>query len=308
MSAADSPSPAGADWIRGGRGNSPRLSWSFVAEGSLTALTLARESGEVFLADDTGILCKLDRLGRIAALTRLHEPVRSLSWSDDGRCGAAVCGETSVHYFNHVLQSQWKLDSAEVPLAVAVAPFGSHLLVTCADGVNRVYDANKKRLASFETMRPLAFAQFIAAEPGLVAAAEHGLLCRHRLTGEQVWSDKLWSNVGGLALAGDGRLVFLAAFTHGVQVYDGEGETVGSYLLDGTVSRIDVSYEAQRIAAATIERTLYWLDADGELLWSTTPPDGIEAIRCDPLGEWIICGLKCGRVFRLDWGGARPSA
>lgn len=305
MSAGDTPSSAGADWIRAGRGNSPSLNWSFAAEGTLTGLALARESGEVVVADSSGMLCKLDRRGRIAALTRLPEPARHVSWSDDGRSGVAVCGESTIYYFNHVLQTQWQLDSAEALLTVALAPFGSHLLVTGADGMNRVYDAAKKRQCVFETMRPLAFARFLSTEAGFVAAAEHGLVARYRLSGQAVWNDKLWSNVGELAVAGDGSLIFLAGFGHGVQVYDGEGETVGSYLLEGTVSRVDVSFEAQRIIAATIERSLTWLDADGELLWSTQSPDTVEAVQCDPLGEWIICGLKCGRVFRLDWAGRR---
>jgi outer membrane protein assembly factor BamB len=150
-------------------------------------------------------------------------------------------------------------------------------------------------------MRPLTYAQFVATEPAIVASAEHGLVCRYQLDGQQVWSDKLWNNVGQLAAAGDASLIFLACFSHGVQVYDGDGGTVGSYVLEGTASRVAVSFEPQRIFAATIERKLYWLDADGEVLWSTTPPDDIEAVACDPLGEWVICGLKCGRVYRLDW-------
>lgn len=309
MSTQDSPTPADADWIRGGRGNGPALGWSFTAEGMLTALALAREAGEVFVADDTGLLGRLDRRGRIAAINRLHDPVRSLAWSDDGRFGVGICGEATVHFFDHVLQSQWKLELPEQPLSVAIAPFGTHLLISCVDGSNRIYDASRKRVAAFESMRPLAFAEFIATEPGIIVCAEHGLISRYDLQGRQIWTDKLWSNVGQLSIAGDGSLIYLACFTHGVQVYSGEGETVGSYVLDGTVSRSAVSFEPQRIIAATIERSLFWLDADGELLWTTSPPDTIEALECDPLGEWIICGLKCGRVLRLDWtAGVRPAS
>lgn len=301
MSESAAPFPAGADWVRRGTGASPAISWSFVAEGRLTAMALARESGETFVADAAGVLCRLDRQGRIAAITRLHSPARAIAWSDDGRYGVAVCGESTLHLFNHVLQSQWQLDLPTPPLAVAMAPFGGQLLVTGADATNRVYDAAKKRLAEFQTVRPLAFARFITTEPELVASAEHGLVCRHHLDGEPVWSDKLWSNVGCLDVAGDGSLVYLACHAHGIQVYDGEGGTVGSYVLDGTASRVSVGFDGQRIIAATIERKLYWLDADGEILWTTSPPDDIEAVLCDPLGEWIICGLKCGRIFRLDW-------
>ena len=301
MSESAAPSPAGADWIRGGSGARPAVGWSFVTEGPLTALTLARESGETFLADDAGVLAKLDRQGRIAAITRVHDPVRSLAFSDDGRYGVAVCGESTLHLFNHVLQSQWKLEVPDPVINVAMAPFGGCLLVSSADGSNRIYNTAKKRVATFETMRPLSFAQFIAAEPGIIACAEHGLIGRFTIEGRQVWTDKLWSNVGHLAIAGDASLVFLASFMHGLQVYDGDGDTVGSYVLEGTVNRAAVSFEPHRIITSTVERQLYWLDADGEVLWQCSPPDDVEALACDPLGEGVVCGLKCGRIFRLDW-------
>ncbi|MFV0443549.1 MAG: WD40 repeat domain-containing protein [Planctomycetaceae bacterium] len=301
MSESSAPSPAGADWIRRGTGATPALGWSFVAEGSLTALATARESGETFVADADGILCRLDRLGRIAAITRLHNAVRFLAWSDDGHFGVAVCGEGTLHFLNHVLQSQWQLELPDPIIAVAMAPFGGQVFVACSDRSNRVYDAAKKRLSQFDTMRPIAFARFVTTEPLIAASAEHGLVCLHQLDGQPVWSDKLWSNVGSLAVAGDGHLLYLACQSHGVQVYDGDGRTIGAYVLDGTASRVDVSFDGQRIVAATIERKLFWLDADGEILWSTSTPDDIESVACDPLGEAIVCGLKCGRIYRLDW-------
>jgi WD40 repeat protein len=297
---ADSPS-ARADWIRSGSGNSPAVGWSFSTEGNLKAMSLAREAGETYLGDAAGAIYRLDRQGRIAAISRLPDVVRCLAWSDDGRYGAAISGDGTLFFLNHVLQTQWSLELSEPALCVAIAPFGGQLLVTCADGSNRIYDAAKKRLAVFESVRPLAFAQFIAAEPGIIACAEHGLICRHDLDGRQVWSDKLWSTVGQLSLSGDGSLIYLACFNHGVQVYDGDGRTVGSYMLDGTASRAAVSYEPQRMICSTQERRLFWLDADGDILWHAAPPDDVASLACDPLGEWVVCGLNCGRVMRLDW-------
>jgi WD40 repeat protein len=297
----EAASSAGADWIRSGSGNSPALSWSFSTEGTLTGLSLARESGEAYLGDSTGAVYRLDRQGRIAAISRLNAAVRSLAWSDDGRYGVAVAGDSTVCFLNHVLQVQWTLELPEPALCAAIAPFGGQLLITCADSTNRIYDAAKKKLATFETMRPLSFAQFVGAETGIIGAAEHGLICRHQPNGTQVWSDKLWSTVGQLGVSGDGSLIYLACFTHGVQVYDGDGETVGSYMLDGTAARVAVSYEPQRMICATQERKLLWLDADGEILWWAAPPDDVALLQCDPLGEWVIVGLRCGRVLRLDW-------
>jgi len=272
-----------------------------VAEAPLTGLSLARESGETFIADEGGLLARLDRQGRIAAITRLPDPVRSLAFSDDGRYGVALCGGSTLTLVNHVLQPQWTIDLPEPAIHVAIAPFGGQLFVSCADGSNRFYDTARKRLATFETMRPLAFAEFISTAPAVIACAEHGLMGRFGIDGRQEWTDKLWSNVGHLTITGDGSLIFLASFMHGLQVYDGDGDAVGSYVLDGTVQRAAVSFEPYRIIVSTIERKLFWLDADGEVLWQCTAPDDVQFLRCDPLGEWVVCGMASGRVLRLNW-------
>ncbi len=289
------------DWVRNGVGARPSLAWTFVTEAPITALDLARESGETFVADDTGVLCRLDRRGKRATLTRLSEPARVISWSDDGQFGSALCGDSTVYFFDRKFESLWKLNVPEVVLTVAISPFGSHLFIGCADGRNRIYDASKKKIAQFETIRPVAFAQFVAAAPELVVSAEHGMICRYDVNGQQIWQSKLWSNVGQLSVTGDGEAIFLACFVHGIQTLDGSGNSLGSYVLDGTVHCAHASFDRHRIIAATVEGSLYWLDIDGELLWSTQPPDAIAAVRCDPLGEWMIGGLVHGRVFKLDW-------
>ena len=298
---SDSPPPFAADWHRRGRGIEPTLKWTCNADGPLTALDLAAETGEVFAADEAGTLFRLDRDGRIAALTRLREPVRVLDWSDDGRFGVAVTGESTLHRLDYDLQSVWKINLPEVCLSAAIAPFGTHVVAGLANGRNLVYSEHKRRECEFETIRPLAYLQLSAALPLVIGAAEHSLLCCHLLSGEQVWQQKLWSNAGGFCMTGDAQIIYLAAYHHGVQTFDDEGQNIGAYVVEGTVSRVSTSFEAQRLIASTLEHQLYWLDVAGELLWAAEVPEDVSAVRCDPLGEWAVCGFDSGRITRLDW-------
>ncbi len=296
--------PNSPDWIRSGRGIGPDLKWTFTAEGPLTCLKLLPETGEVVGADESGMLFRLDGRGRIAALTRVRHPVRVLDWSADGSCGVAVVGESTLHQFDRDFQSIWKIDLPEICMAVAIAPYGTHIVACLADARSIIINHHRRREAEFETIRPLSFARFSTAEPILISAAEHGLLCSHSLAGEELWYEKLWSNVGGIDMTGDASLIYLAAYHHGIQTIDGDGGSVGSYIVDGTVNHVAVSYEPNRLLASTLERHLYWLDADGQMLWATTAPDDVALLQCDALGEWCVCGFEQGRVLRLDWGGA----
>lgn len=298
------PVPDSPDWIRGGRGIGPDLKWTFTAEAPLTCLKLIPETGEVIGADEGGMLFRLDRRGGIAALTRIKPPVRVLDWSGDGSWGVAIAGEGTLYRLDREFQSVWKIDLPEVGLAVAIAPFGTHMIACLADARNFVISEHRKREAEFETIRPLSYVRLCATEPVLVAAAEHGLLCCYSLQGEELWHEKLWSNVGGIDTTGDASLIYLAGYHHGIQTFDGDGGSVGSYIVEGTVNHVAVSFEPNRVLVSTLERHLYWLDADGEMLWATSTPDDVALLQCDPLGEWCVCGFEQGRVLRLDWGGS----
>ena len=302
MSQNGKASPESPKWLKG-RGLGPQIKWRMGTDGALTATALSRESGDFFLADQAGSLYRLDRQGQIAAMTRLPEPLISLVWSDNGQCGAGIAGEDSIVRFDRDLKIVNTVKVPDVCISLAISPFGNHLAAGLSNGLNLIFNERKRRIAQFETMRPLSFLEFCSTESILFGAAEHGLLCSHNLSGAELWQEKNWATVGALKITGDGDLVYLASFGHGVQALDGDGASVGSYVVDGAVNRIDASFEPSRLILSTIERSLFWLDADGELLWGTTLDDDVQSLSCDPLGEWVIVGMVNEGLVRLDWGG-----
>lgn len=293
--------PEKPDWVRKGRGIGPSVRWSFGVDAPLTGLRLARETGEVLVADETGGLYRIDRRGEYSSVNRLRESIREIAWSDDGQAALTLVGESELHLFDRNLKEQWKLDLPVPCVQIAVDPYGRYFAVSLADSGNLIFDINKRRIAGFETIRPLKHLCFVTSEAILVGAAEHGLICCHALDGDQIWQEKLWSNVGEMVTTGDGELIYIAGFTHGVQTFDGEGEPIGSYIVEGTVNHLAASYDPNRLLVSTVERHLYWLDADGEMLWSATTPADVGRLACDAFGEWTVCGFREGTVICLDW-------
>ena len=289
------------DWLSAGQGIRPQRSWSLTTDAPLVSMQLTRETGELLAADSSGGLYLLDRRGQVTSLTRGFQRLHALAWSDTGNCGAAVIGGTKLCRLNRDFKVQWSVEFPETVLAIAIHPFGNYLAVALANGSNRVYDAHKRPVGRFDTIRPLSFLQFLATEPTILGAAEYGLLCCHELDGVEIWSEKLWSSVGDVSVSGDGQTIYLASFTHGIKIFDGDGNHRGSYVVEGTPNRIAASFAPKRLVVTTLERQLYWLDSDGELLWAAHPPDDICCLGCDPLGNGIICGFNSGRLIRLDW-------
>jgi len=289
------------EWLTSGQGLAPQPRWSYSTDAPLATLCLARESGDIVAGDDTGAVVRLDRRGRLTAITRGFHPICEMAISDDGQNAVLVVNQDELHWITKDLKVKWSLNLQTPILAVALDPFGHHAAVCLENNKTYIYTSRKKRIAEIESVRPLRFLQFTAAKPAFIAAAEYGLLCQYTLQGREIWNEKLWSHVGNLCITGDGETILLAGFNHGIQVFESDGAARGSYVVEGTPQRVSASYAPRRVVAATLEQHLYWLDSDGELLWASSAPEEITHVHCDPLGNWVICGLASGPIYRLDW-------
>ena len=295
--ADDSDAP---DWLRG-EGRRPAWHWSFRPDGPLAALAHARESGDTYCLDQTGHLYRVTRGGRLANVNRLSDPLVDLAWSDDGSIGAAVVGERTLMTLAQDLKVRWKLELPDDILAVAVDPHGHYVAASLADGGNLVFTHRRRKVAAWSTIRPVAHLQWLSHEPMILGAAEHGLLCCHTLGGERIWEEKILSTCGSMCAAGDGRRTLMAGFTHGVQVFDEIGETVGAYMVEGTASRCACSYTAERLMTLTLERQCFWMDDDGDLIWIGRPPEDPVDVVVDPLGDWAMLAMPGEGLCKFGW-------
>ncbi|MEX0718308.1 MAG: hypothetical protein WD066_17065 [Planctomycetaceae bacterium] len=288
------------DWLVAETGDSPRRHWSFAADAPLVALETARETGETILADSSGGLYRLDRNGRVAGVTHGFHGIRRLCWSDVGG-GAVLIDEARLMRLDPDLGVAWSIELRDAARAIAIDPHGHYVAAALANGETLIFDPAKRRIARYETIRPLSFLRFLTTAPAILGAADHGLLCRHRIDGTEEWNVRLWSSVGDLSVTDDGETLYLAAFNQGIQTFDGQGSTRASLVVEGTPERIDATARPRRLVAATIEQHLYWLDETGDLLWAAAMPERAVAVRCDPLGRSITCGFETGRALRLVW-------
>jgi hypothetical protein len=289
------------DWLRRGTGQSPRPVWSFNTAAPLAALEFARETGEVLAADTAGGLYHLDRHGQLLGQARGPAAIRALAWGETGSGGLALVGEEKLYWFDRGLVFQGWTELSVPILGVALDAHGNYAAVGLASGANLLYDAYRKLVRRFNSPQPLGNIRFLLYEPALVAATEYGLLCCHDFTGELQWQEQVFAGIGDLAITGDGQSILLACFSHGIQVHDGHGAQEGSYQLGGTVSKVATSFTAGHIAAATQERQFYFLDAHGQVLWQAPVPDEVVRVACEPQGPGVICGLRSGRIQKLDW-------
>ena len=289
------------EWLSSGHGRRPEVTWSFAADAPLVRMELSRETGELLVADVSGGIYLLDRRGKVVSLTRGPTPLRSLAWSDTGQGGVALIGDNKLYWFTRQLEFQGGIELPEPSLAVALDAHGDYAAVSLTDGANLIFAGPHEPLHHFETARPLVQLAFLVYEPSILGVADYGLLCSHSFRGDAQWKENLWVNAGDIAVTGAGEMILVACFNQGIQRFDAKGQNAGSYQMEGTVSRVSTSFAPHRIAAATLEKQLYWLDADGQMLWAATALEDVSQVICDPFGQGFLCGLQSGRILRLDW-------
>lgn len=290
-----------SEWLGAGSGLAPYKQWAFTTDAPLVAMEWARESGEVLAADASGGLYHFDRGGQLASLTRGYHALNALALADTGEHAIAAIDDVRLCRVNRQLRTDWSIEMSEPILAVATDPHGHCFAASLADGRTVLYDSEKRRLGQYQTHRPLRYLQFLSTEKVILGSAEHGLFCRYELPGREIWADTSWANVGGFAATGNGRRVYVAGYTHGIRVIDGDGQSKAGWIPEGTTGLIACSFVPKRVVAATQERHLYWLDEDGEMLWGVLAPEDIAAVQCDPLGKGMMVGFQSGRLLRLDW-------
>lgn len=288
-------------WISGSRGDAPRLEWSASLEDALAAFTVCREPGATIACDASGGLYHFRRDGTLGEVSRGYREVSTLDWSDVGRSGVVVTEREHLCWLDVDFTLQWSRTLPSDILAVAVDSFGHYVAVALVNHTTFVFRADKTCVGEFETPRPLAHLKFVSSQPRLIGAAEYGLLTSHTLDGTQIWAHDVWASIGDLALTGDGDVLFVAGFTHGVRIFDADGDPAGTYILQDEPHRVSCSYWYERLAAATIERHVCWLDQQGDCLWDAQLADGIHGLHCDPLAGGLTIGLDCGRLACLRW-------
>ncbi len=289
------------EWIKTGSGAPPSVSWSTRTEGEIVATAYARETRVFYAGDTAGSIYAIDHKGDIAAVTRGFSDLDHIVWADDGSSGAIVTEGEQVSRLSQKLKSVWSANLPGEVLSLGIDPYGHHLMIGMATRKNFVMNWRNKRIAEFETIRPLRFVRFCAAEPMIIGAADQGHLCCHELRGEEIWKEAVFSNVGDMRITGNAKVILIAGFNHGVQMYDAEGAHRGSYMVEGTPKLADCTFMPESVAVATIEKHIYWLDSDGEMKWAAETPEEVVGLHCEPLGGGFILAMKSGDIFRLNW-------
>jgi hypothetical protein len=246
-------------------------------------------------------LYRLDRNGRITCMTRGFKHLRHLAWSDTATFGGAVLGEEMLCRFDQKLQITWTRPLPGTIHAITMDAYGNFLAAALETGHNMVIGNEQQIVCEFPSIRPLHFLRFLVMDRDLMGAANYGVLQRQHFNGEPAWAEKLLNTVGDLAITGNGRLSYLASFSHGVQVYDAEGYNHAAYVVKGSPSRLSTSFDGSVIVVATQENYLYRLNPQGHLIWAAEAPEAILGLHCDPLGQGFVCGFESGRVIRFDW-------
>jgi hypothetical protein len=269
----------------------PQTTWTMVTDSPLKGLALAREGATILAWDEGNQLYLLNVLGESLSFSRVPNRIQAAAISDEGSLVAvlaeAEADETALVLLTADFDVVSERPAPSEASFVTIDPHGRYLAVGTRHNALHLINRYGRPAGRLETMEPLSHLCFVPDRPFLVGAAAFGMLIgveiepsrsQGRLDPEIVWQDRLMSNVGRLALSGDGAMILASCYTLGIQRFDLNGLNEGSYHLGGTVSQAVPDFPGRTIAAATLEGELAVMNSAGNVRWRTPLPRPVIAL------------------------------
>ena len=280
----------------------PEIAQDDIFPEGIVGIDYAAEARTLLVGTKSGHLTLLDVEGRLLKTERNLTGLEKVVWADTGRFGAVVQQRKKLVCIDSSLKPTWDVKLTAEILSLAITSHGSHIAVAADSSRTHIVTTGRKEITKFDTSRPLDYLHFHSEHPELIGAAEFGHLCCHALTGEEMWSERIMNNVGGMGVSACGRRILLAAFNHGIQVMNRSGKQRGSFMVDGIPCDVSAAANKSRMAVLTLESRIYWMNFDGDLIWaadlSSDPPRHLEVC---PLGERLFVATESGRLLQLVW-------
>jgi len=283
-------------------GSRPTEVFEDVFAGGIVAMALAHESRQLLVATRRGHLSLLSQSGDRVSENLNYAGLSKVALSHSGEIGAAIVNQNKLVCFDQTLKPLWDASVTGRITGLAIAPHGSHIAFSTDSARLHIVTADRREVAKVETRRPMEHIVFLTEAAELIAAAEFGQMGRFSLKGKELWNEQLLNNVGDMCLADGAKRIFLAAFNHGVQVYNRSGEQLGTFAIDGIPSRVSASATKSRVAVLTLENRIYWLNFDGEIQWAVdVSQDPPQHICTGPLGDRLFIATKSGCLLQVSW-------
>jgi hypothetical protein len=273
--------------------------WSHHTEARLGGLSLAREAGLLLAWDEARTLSIWDCQGQELARLKLLFAPAAVAISEDGRHVVAVGKQGELWWLDGRLQLQFDHQLDFPPLALALESLGRYVAIAAANRRIHLLTRRARPVVSIETPQPTPHLVFVPGQPYLLAAANYGFMGCFDDTGRGFWRDGVVSYIGSLATAGEGQVILLACYSHGLRRYPMSGNNP-SFVPTARPCRLAcVDFDGSRVLMAAEDDSLSLLNARGQVIKELTLQETVTALVLGALGDWGAYGTARGTVTAL---------
>jgi hypothetical protein len=117
-----------------------------------------------------------------------------------------------------------------------------------------------------------------------------------------LWSDRPVSNIGSLAVTGNGDLLMLTCFSDGLRRYGPGGQPRAAQKLPAACGLVALSFSGDVGVAASASAKLYGFDSRGEPVLTHDLESPPTSLALAPLGDRVFIGHADGKLTAARLG------
>jgi hypothetical protein len=275
--------------------------WNLNVAGAVRDLSLARESGLVFLRDENHWLYLLNPLGSRQAQLKAPKELTVSACSDDGSSLVVGGKDGDLWGLAPDLMPRWQRSLGKRITALAVAPLGEYIAAADSGGGLSLLTRKGRPVWNVQSPRPLRFLAFVPERPFLVGSADYGLVAAFDMKGTMTWRDGLVAHVGSLATSGDGSSIVLACFTDGLYRYALDNPRPERQPLGEPCRLAALSYDGGAVLTAGLTNVVALLDRKGRVQGEHRPVAPATATALGAFADRAVIGTAAGLVQGFRW-------
>ncbi len=276
--------------------------WEYQARNEIRDVATTKGGELVAAGVSDGALILLDRRGEALWLRDAGAPILKLKMSSDGEFISVITADSRVHLYDKSGTPLWRMGLREPITTLSMNSTGSSVVIGSENMNTYVLDRSGKVLWGARMGGPVEDVCISANGNYVVAGSEDHSIYLLDIGGRLIWSYRTEGPIKTVAISDNGDFLLASSMDKRLYFFERTGSLLWSPRNPETALAMDLSLSARNMVVA-VGREVQMLTRDGALVKRWQCRDRVLDVAISTSGEFAVAASADDSVYFLDQNG-----